>query len=160
MNFRGFQEEPLMHLRKAVLCLALLALPLYPTVAAAVADALAPDTVLHNGKIVTVDKNFATVQAVAIKNGRFVAVGSDSDILALAGAKTEKVDLGGKTVLPGFYDSHLHLAWPVGQAPDPLIARFGRARSIAEILDVVREKLSATPPGKLVVIFEIGRAHV
>ncbi|MBI2821534.1 MAG: amidohydrolase [Acidobacteria bacterium] len=126
---------------------------------AAVPDALAPDMILHNGKIVTVDRAFTIAQAVAIKNGRFVAVGSDSDILALAGAKTEKLDLGGKTVLPGFYDSHLHLAWPVGQAPDPLIAKLGRAGSIAEILEVVREKVAAAPPGKMVRIHD-GPARV
>ncbi len=72
-----------------------------------VSDVLAPDLVLHNGKIVTVDEGFSIVQAVAIENGRFVAVGSDSEILALAGTQTEKVDLEGKTVLPGLNDSHV-----------------------------------------------------
>ncbi len=63
-----------------------------------VPDLLAPERVLYNGKIVTVDQDFSIAQAVAIREGRFVAVGSDSEILALAGAQTEKVDLEGKTI--------------------------------------------------------------
>jgi predicted amidohydrolase YtcJ len=116
----------------------------------AVPDALAPDLVLHNGKIVTVDEDFSIVQAVAITNGRFVAVGSDSEMLSLAGADTEQVDLEGNTVLPGFNDSHLHLAWPVGEPPNPAIQQLGKARSIAEIVEVVRQKVAVTPPGELV----------
>ena len=80
--------------------------------APAVPDALAPDLVLYNGKIVTVDEDFSIAQAVAIRDGRFVAVGSDSEILSLAGSNTRQVDLEGNTVLPGFNDSHLHLAKP------------------------------------------------
>ena len=118
--------------------------------APAVPDALAPDLVLHNGKIVTVDEDFSIAQAVAIKDGRFVAVGSDSEILSLAGADTEQVDLEGNTVLPGFNDSHLHLAWPVGEPPNPAIQELGKARSIAEIVEVVRQKVAVTPPGELV----------
>ena len=83
----------------------------------AVPAALAPDSVLYNGKIVTVDEDFSIAQAVAIRSGKFVAVGSDSEILALAGGDTERVDLEGKTVLPGFNDSHLHLSWPVESLP-------------------------------------------
>ena len=116
----------------------------------AVPDALAPDLVLHNGKIVTVDEDFSIAEAVAIREGRFVAVGSDSEILSLAGADTRQVDLEGNTVLPGFNDSHLHLAWPVGEPPNPAIQELGKARSIAEIVEVVRQKVAVTPPGELV----------
>ncbi len=115
-----------------------------------VPDVLAPERILHNGKIVTVDKGFSIAQAVAIRNGRFVAVGSDSEILALAGTQTEKVDLEGKTVLPGLNDSHVHLAHRVGEPPDPLIPKFAQAKSIAEIVEVVAQKVAATPPGEVV----------
>jgi predicted amidohydrolase YtcJ len=115
-----------------------------------VPDPLAPEKVLHNGKIVTVDEDFSIAQAVAIKNGRFIAVGSDSEILALTGAQTEKVDLEGKTVLPGLNDSHVHLAHRIGEPPDPLISQFAQANSIAEIIEVVAQKVAATPPGEVV----------
>jgi len=59
-------------------------------------DVLAPDMILHNGKIVTVDGDFSIAEAVAIKDGHFVAVGSNSEILSLAGAPTATFDLEGK----------------------------------------------------------------
>ena len=113
-------------------------------------SALAPDMVLFNGKIVTVDEDFSIAQAIAIKDGLLVAVGTDQAVLALAGAETERLDLEGKTVLPGFNDSHLHLSWPVGEPPDPAIQQLGKARSIEEIVEVVRQKVAVTPPGELV----------
>ena len=113
-------------------------------------SALAPDMVLFNGKIVTVDEDFSIAQAIAIKDGLLVAVGTDQAVLALAGVETERMDLEGKTVLPGFNDSHLHLSWPVGEPPDPAIQQLGKARSIEEIVEVVRQKVAVTPPGELV----------
>jgi predicted amidohydrolase YtcJ len=106
--------------------------------------------VLFNGNFVTVDPDFSRAQAVAIKDGRLVAVGSDQEVLALAGSETERMDLEGKTVLPGFNDSHLHLSWPVGEPPDPAIQQLGKARSIEEIVELVRQKVAVTPPGELV----------
>ena len=68
----------------------------------------APDLILHNGKILTVNKSFAIAQALAVKGERIVAVGRNADVLRLKGAGTRVVDLGGKTVLPGLIDSHVH----------------------------------------------------
>ena len=59
------------------------------------------DLILHNGKILTVDAKFSIVQAVAIKGGRFVAVGDDRAVLAERGSKTKVVNLRGQTVVPG-----------------------------------------------------------
>jgi len=64
------------------------------------------DLILHNGKVVTVDERFAIAQAVAIKERKFLAVGKDKEILRVAGAETIKIDLKGKTVLPGLIDTH------------------------------------------------------
>ena len=58
-------------------------------------EVLRPDTVLFNGKIVTVDEEFSIVEAVAIKDGRFVAVGTNAQVEGLAGQNTVMVDLGG-----------------------------------------------------------------
>ena len=63
-------------------------------------EILRPDTILFNGKILTVDEDFSIAEAVAIKDGRFVAVGSSSQVRGLAGDRTEMVDLEGRTVLP------------------------------------------------------------
>ena len=67
-----------------------------------------PDTILTNGKILTVDKDFSTKQAIAIRDGKILAVGTDAAITRLAGPKTQKMDLGGKTMIPGIIDTHLH----------------------------------------------------
>ena len=114
---------------------------------------LHPDTVLFNGKIVTVDEDFSIAEAVAIKDGRFVAVGSSSQIRGLAGDRTEMVDLEGRTVLPGFNDPHLHFAHTLGFVVDELSTKYRQASSIGEILAVVQEKVEQTPPGELVWFF-------
>jgi predicted amidohydrolase YtcJ len=66
------------------------------------------DRVLINGKIITVDQTNSMVEAVAIKDGKFLAVGSTPEIMELGGHGTEVIDLGLKTVLPGIIDSHTH----------------------------------------------------
>src|SRR5678816_2328152 len=66
------------------------------------------DMVLRNGKVITVDGEFSIKEAVAIKNGRFIAVGSDRDVRPLMGSGTRVIDLGGRTVVPGLIDSHIH----------------------------------------------------
>jgi predicted amidohydrolase YtcJ len=67
------------------------------------------DTILHNGNILTVDSRFSIAQAVAIRGNQFQAVGSNEDILKLAGPSTTKIDLKGKTAIPGLIDTHSHI---------------------------------------------------
>ncbi|MBI2821818.1 MAG: amidohydrolase [Acidobacteria bacterium] len=110
---------------------------------------LAPDKILTNGKIVTVDADFSIAEAAAIRDGKFVAVGKTGDIQALAGAKTEVIDLEGKTVLPGFTDGHGHVTLTWGKAHDPIEAKFRNAQSIDEILDLLREKAKVIGPDEL-----------
>jgi predicted amidohydrolase YtcJ len=66
------------------------------------------DTVLVNGKILTVDSRFTTQEAIGIRDGRIAAVGKTADVRKLAGPSTRIIDLKGKTVIPGLIDSHLH----------------------------------------------------
>lgn len=66
----------------------------------------APDTILFNGKLVVYDG--APAQALAVRNGKITAIGNASKIRALAGASTRVIDLGGRTVIPGLIDSHIH----------------------------------------------------
>ena len=74
----------------------------------ALVQAQAPDLILHNGKIVTVDSAFSIAQALAIRGDRFVAVGTNDAVRRTAGPATRVIDLRGRTVIPGLIDGHLH----------------------------------------------------
>jgi hypothetical protein len=120
----------------------------------ALSAALAPDVVYVNGKIVTVDSSFTMVQAVAIRDGRFVAVGSNEAVRALAGSGTAVVDLGGKTALPGFYDNHIHLdpdeslqKWEEGYIP--AIEEWCRgADTMEKLLAALAAEAARSPKGE------------
>src|SRR5438552_10715336 len=84
-------------------------LSLLADAAAAVQKAQAADLVLWNGKIWTVNKDQPEAEGLAIWHGRIVAVGKNDDIKPLIGAGTKVIDLKGRRVVPGFYDSHIHL---------------------------------------------------
>src|SRR5947209_8257205 len=84
---------------------ALLAMLFFLPASLAHADA---DLILHNGKIVTVDKKFTVAQALAVEGNRIIKVGTDADVMKTKGTRTKLVDLAGKTVIPGLIDSHVH----------------------------------------------------
>src|ERR1700693_840743 len=72
-------------------------------------------TILVNGKILTVDSQFSIREAIAIRDGKIMTVGSTDDVRKRAGPQTRVVDLQGRTVIPGLIDSHMH-AIRAGQA--------------------------------------------
>ena len=113
-----------------------------------VASRLAPDLVLANAHVHTLDDASPTAAAVAVKDGRFVAVGSDAEVGALAGAGTRVVDLAGATVIPGLIDAHNHLLSTGLTLTQVLLYD---CRSIPEIVDRVADRASATPPGRWIV---------
>jgi hypothetical protein len=118
------------------------------TLAAAPVAALAQsaDTVLVNGKIVTVDDRFTIAQALAVRGGRIVAVGATADIEKLKGPQTRVIDLGGRTVIPGLIDNHAH--WVRAAEHDEL--RFDGVTSRAKALEMLAERVRATKPGEWV----------
>jgi len=73
-------------------------------------SAEAADLIFVNAKVITVDSNFSIAQAFAIKEGRFIHVGKQTEAMAYAGPNTQVIDLKGRTVIPGLADSHLHTA--------------------------------------------------
>ena len=103
-----------------------------------------PDTILHNGNIVTVDADFSYAEAVAITGDRFTAVGSSASIRDLAGPQTKLIDLGGRTVVPGLMENHFHLA---GGGPG---VDLSHSRTLSEVLAAIGERVGASPPGALV----------
>src|SRR5271166_2231342 len=106
-----------------------------------------PQLILYNGNFWTVNPQQPSAQAVAISDGRFLAVGSNDEILMLAAGAAKKIDLGGKTVLPGFIDAHTH---PVDAGLLHLRMVDCDLRSIAAILNALHERARKTPPGEWV----------
>src|SRR5688572_28056342 len=125
-----------------------------------------PDLVLLDGKIVTVDAQSATREALAVRDGKISSVGSTREIRALAGPTTRVVELGGRTVVPGLIDSHLH-AVRAALSFSTEVNWIG-ARSLREAMARISEAAKRRPPGSWLIVaggwnelqFEIGRAHV
>jgi predicted amidohydrolase YtcJ len=106
----------------------------------------APDLILYDAKIVTVDAKFSVARAVSIAGGRFVKVGSDKEVLASAGPNTVKIDLHGQTVLPGFIDSHVHqLTQGAGLSVDVDLTNI---HSIADIQAAIVKRVKEVKPGE------------
>ncbi len=108
-----------------------------------------PQMILHNGKILTVDESFGIVQAVAIRDERFLEVGTNQEVLQLQGPQTRVIDLKGQTVVPGFFDTHLHQAWRGN------ISKRGvknvRFETLDKGLEEVRAELLKHPAGEWVI---------
>jgi len=113
-----------------------------PVVAAGQAN-----TILVNGKIVTVDDRFTIAQALAIKDGRIVAVGKTAEIAKLADAGTRKIDLKGKTVIPGLIDNHSH--WIRAAEHDEL--RLDGVTSRKQALKMLGDRVRTARPGEWIV---------
>ncbi|MQA07903.1 MAG: amidohydrolase family protein [Pseudonocardiaceae bacterium] len=106
------------------------------------------DLILHSGRVTTLDGSSTIAQAVAVTGDRIAAVGSDNDILTLAGPATRTVDLAGGSVLPGINDSHLHLQFfGLSRPPFNLDVSDRAVSSIADIRRLVSERAATTEPG-------------
>jgi predicted amidohydrolase YtcJ len=109
----------------------------------------AASLILHNGKILTVDKDFSQAEAIAIDNDRIVAVGKNADILKRRGPNTKVIDLASKMVLPGLYDSHLH---PVGAATSELGEPLPYLESLDHVFTHIKKKAAELPEGEWIVL--------
>ncbi|RMF88795.1 MAG: amidohydrolase [Nitrospinota bacterium] len=106
----------------------------------------AAETILHNGKIITMDSRLPQAEALAIRAGRIIAVGPDAAVQQLSGEDTQMIDLQGKTVIPGIIDAHNHLL-STGRQVIRQLSLFD-VRSIEELVERVRERVAITPPGQ------------
>ncbi|MHA2088142.1 MAG: amidohydrolase [Promethearchaeota archaeon] len=107
------------------------------------------DLILKNSKIISLDTQESIYQAVAVKFGRIIAVGSNEDIEKYVGSETKVVDLLGKTVIPGLIDSHGHFI-SEGSSKEIYVDLSEEAgiHSISDIIKVLREKANQTPIGE------------
>src|SRR5437764_4967897 len=106
------------------------------------------DLIIRAAHIVTVAPRFSTAQAAAIRDGRFIAVGSDAQVLKTKGPNTRVVDLHGQTVLPGFNDTHVHLT--AGKDLETQVD-LTHIRSIKDIQAAIAARAKQAKPGDWIV---------
>lgn len=109
------------------------------------------DLVLHNGKIVTVDDRFTVAQAIAIKGERIVAVGANDVVLKAAGGAAKRIDLKGRTVIPGLIDNHAHFAR--GSQHWGIEVRWDGITSRQQALTKLAERVKGARIGEWVAVF-------
>jgi predicted amidohydrolase YtcJ len=114
----------------------------------AVAQTLPPDLLLLNGKIITVDDRFTIAQAVAIRGDRILAVGTSQEMARLAGPNTRRIDLNGRSVIPGLIDNHIHLLRTAATWAREL--RFDGVYSRAHAVEMLRTRVKSAGPGEWV----------
>ncbi|PVM90154.1 amidohydrolase [Caulobacter endophyticus] len=103
-----------------------------------------PDLILRNGRFTTLDRSNPNAQAVAVTEGRFTAVGTETEVMALAGPNTRVVDLKGRRVLPGLIDNHLHIIR--GGLNFNMELRWDGVRSLADAMGMLKRQVAITPP--------------
>lgn len=101
------------------------------------------DLILHRGLFTTLNRAQPTAQAVAIKDGRFLKVGHDQEVMALAGPRTKVIDVRGKRVLPGLIDNHLHIIR--GGLNFNMELRWDGVRSLADAMAMLKRQVDVTP---------------
>src|SRR5262249_37439257 len=111
--------------------------------AAAWAQDGAPDLILFNGRITTLDRQNPEAQAIAIRGDRFVAVGTEQEVMRLAGSGTRRIDLKGRRVIPGLIDSHMHIIR--GGLNYNMELRWDGVRSLADAMRMLKEQVARTP---------------
>ena len=121
-------------------------------IAPAAASAQEADLILHNGKIVTVDRAFTISQALAVKGDRLIRVGTSQEVMATRGPRTTVIDLAGKMVLPGLIDSHAHPS-------DASLTEFDHPvpdmETISDVLNYIRTRAAAVGPMKWVIVRQV-----
>ena len=106
------------------------------------------DLVIRHARVNTLDAANQIVQAVAIRGDRIVAVGTDDEIQPMIGPGTNTIDAGGKTLLPGLYDSHVH---PLGAAHSEADHPIPVFESLADVMDYISDRVKAQPKGTWIV---------
>ncbi|WP_373696772.1 amidohydrolase family protein, partial [Microvirga yunnanensis] len=101
------------------------------------------DMILFNGRITTLDRQAPEAAAVAIRDGRFLAVGDEREIMTLAAPDTRRADLNGRRVIPGLIDSHMHIIR--GGLNYNMELRWDGVRSLADAMRMLKDQVDRTP---------------
>ncbi len=106
------------------------------------------DMILHNGNVTTLDTNNPSATAIAIKDGRILKVGNNTEVLKLKNESTKVLDVGGRRIIPGLNDSHSH--YIRGGLAFNVILRWDGVPTLAEGLEMIRQQALRTPKGQWV----------
>ena len=137
--------NPLFSVRLVAVLFAALTCLISANAQAQASGSQAPDLVLHSGKVVTVDERHGTVQALAARGGRILAVGSSENIRKLIGEGTKVINLRGRTAIPGFIEGHAHFTG-VGNAT--MILDLSKVDNWDQVVDMVAAAAKHTAPGE------------
>jgi len=107
------------------------------------------DLVIHHAKVITVDAQFSIAEAIAVKGGRIVALGNDGEIFRWVGPSTRVIDAEGFPVLPGLYDSHVHI---VGAATSELTEPIPELATLDDAFAFIRKRAAEIPAGQWIVL--------
>jgi predicted amidohydrolase YtcJ len=129
----------------SVLAIGLAPIAATPLSRAQAAARSAPDYVIYNANVITVNPQFALAKAFAVADGKFLLVGDNASVLKTAGPNTKKIDLRGRTVVPGFSDTHVHLM--SGQTLGTAV-NLTNIHSIAEIQKAIATRVASVRPGE------------
>jgi predicted amidohydrolase YtcJ len=111
-----------------------------------------PDLILHHGKVITVDSQFSIAQAVAIQGERLVRVGSEKDVLALRGERTEMIDLEGRALVPGLIDSHCH---PLSASLVEFDHPIPQMESVSDVLQYIAARVQVVSEGQWIILRQV-----
>ena len=114
------------------------------------AQAASVDIVLVNGKVITVDATDRIAQAVAIAGGKIVAVGTNAEVTKLAGPRTQRIDLLGRTVTPGLLDAHAHFNWGGAERLYTLDLAYPETKNIPQLVAKLAAQVKKTAPGEFI----------
>jgi len=148
LNKSGLAQTNMRYARKLLIVGIIAGCALSEHAAAQQADLNSPDLVLVGGRILTMDSRSSVAEALAVRDGKILAVGSDAAVRPIAGPQTRVIDLAGKTVVPGLIDTHAHFG---AAGLSDYVVNLGPAKSVAGALELLKAFVARKKPGEWII---------